>query len=145
MDFDHAEKKYQQNAAAWLNLWLRRSPEILSMQLAKKHRPGEAISACLWKSGAFNICYRVRYENRPDVIVRFAALGRAILRREKVQIEVATMKYIRKTTSINVPEVFGSGICRAGPYIVMPFLEGIPLSQLLQDPSSEGRPVLNPQ
>ncbi|KAJ6184615.1 hypothetical protein N7519_005916 [Penicillium mononematosum] len=146
MDFNHlAEKKYEQKAAAWLNLWLSRSPEILSMQLAKKHRPGETISACLWKSGAFNICYLVRYENGPDVIVRFAALGRAILRREKVQIEVATMKYIRKTTSINVPEVFGSGICWAGPYIVMPFLEGVPLSQLLQDPSSEGRPVLNPQ
>lgn len=81
------------------------------MQLAKKHRPGETASACLWKSGTFNICYRVRYDDRPDVIVRFAALGRAILRREKVQNEVATMKYIRKTTSITVPEVFGSGIC----------------------------------
>lgn len=99
MDFDHlAEKKHEQKASAWLNLWLTRSPEILSMQLAKKHRPGETISACLWKSGAFNICYRVRYDDRPDVIVRFAALGRAILRREKVQNEVATMKYIRKTT-----------------------------------------------
>ncbi|CRL25793.1 Protein kinase-like domain [Penicillium camemberti] len=113
--------------------------------LAKKHRPGETVSACLWKSGAFNICYRVRYDDGPDVIVRFAALGRAILRREKVPIEVATMKYIRKTTSIPVPEVFGSGICWAGPYIVMSFLEGVPLSQLLKDPSSKGRPVLNLQ
>ncbi|CAP95655.1 Pc21g07580 [Penicillium rubens Wisconsin 54-1255] len=113
MDFDHAEKKYEQKAAAW-NLWWRRSPETLSMLLAKKHRPGEAISACLWKSGAFNICHQVRYENGPDVIVRFAALGRAILRREKVQIEVAAIKYIRKTTWINVPEVFGSGngVCK---------------------------------
>lgn len=55
------------------------------------------------------------------------------------------MKYIRKTTSIPVPEVFGSGICWAGPYIVMSFLEGVPLSQLLKDPSSKGRPVLNLQ
>lgn len=146
MDFDHlAEKEREQKASAWLKLWLTRSPEILSMQLAKKHRPGETVSACLWKSGAFNICYRVRYDDGPDVIVRFAALGRAILRREKVQNEVATMKYIRKTTSITVPEVFGSGICWAGPYIVMSFLEGVPLSQLLKDPSSKGRPVLNPQ
>ncbi|KAJ5177824.1 uncharacterized protein N7500_000523 [Penicillium coprophilum] len=146
MDFDHlAEKKQEQKAAAWLNLWLSRSPEILSMQLAKKHRPGETVSACLWKSGAFNICYRVRYEDGPDIIVRFAALGRAILRREKVQIEVATMKYIRKNTWIPVPEIFGSGICWAGPYIVMSFLEGVPLSQFLKDPSSEGRPVMNPQ
>ncbi|KAJ5952132.1 uncharacterized protein N7479_010545 [Penicillium vulpinum] len=55
------------------------------------------------------------------------------------------MRYIRKTTSITVPEVFGSGLCWAGPYVVMSFLEGVPLSQLLKDPSSEGRPVLNPQ
>ncbi|PKX96036.1 uncharacterized protein P174DRAFT_440620 [Aspergillus novofumigatus IBT 16806] len=55
------------------------------------------------------------------------------------------MKYIRQTTSIPVPEVFGSGICWVGPYIGMSFLEGVPLSQLLKDPSIEGRPVLNPQ
>ncbi|OJJ73540.1 hypothetical protein ASPBRDRAFT_73900 [Aspergillus brasiliensis CBS 101740] len=146
MVFDHvAERKQEQKAAAWLNLWLSRSPEILSIQLAKKHRPGKAISACLWKAGAFNICYRVRYDDGSDVIVRFAALGRTILRREKVQIEVATMNYIHKTTSIPLPEVFGSGVCWAGPYIVMSFLKGVPLSQILKDPSSEGRPVLNPQ
>ena len=94
MDFDHlAEKKHEQKVTAWLDLWLTRSPEILSMQLAKKHRRSETVSACLQKSGAFNICYRVRYDDGPDVIVRFAALRRAILHREKVQNEVATMKY----------------------------------------------------
>ncbi|RHZ55786.1 hypothetical protein CDV55_104035 [Aspergillus turcosus] len=146
MDFDHlAEKKLEQKATAWLHLLTSRSPEILSMQLAEKHLPGKLVSACLWKSGAFNICYRIRYNEGPDVIVRFAALGRAILRREKVEIEVATMKYIRHTTSIPVPEVFGSGICWAGPYVVMSFLEGVPLSELLKDRSRTGRPVLNPQ
>ncbi|RAH65646.1 phosphotransferase family protein [Aspergillus aculeatinus CBS 121060] len=102
------------------------------MQLAKKHRPGKTKSACLWRSG----CH---------CSFRFPWIGRAILRREKVENEVATMKYIRHTTSIAVPEVFGSGICWAGPYIVKSFLEGVPLSQILKDPSIEGRPVLNPQ
>lgn len=146
MEFDHTvEQKQEQKAAVWLKLWLSRSPEQLSMHLAKKHRPGTTVSACLWKSGAFNICYRVRYDQGPDIVVRFASLGRAILRREKVQNEVATMKYLRCTTSIPVPEVLGSGTCWAGPYIVMSFLEGMPLSQLLADPSAEGRPVLNSQ
>ncbi|KAJ5782273.1 hypothetical protein N7457_004047 [Penicillium paradoxum] len=87
MDFDHlAEKKQEQKATAWLKLWSSRDPGILSMDLAKKHRPGKAVSACLWKSGMID---------DPDVIVRFAALGRAILRREKVQIEVATMRLLR--------------------------------------------------
>ncbi|RAL02216.1 phosphotransferase family protein [Aspergillus ibericus CBS 121593] len=146
MEFDqHVVAKQEQKAAVWLRLWSSRSPEILSMQLAQKHRPGKPTSACLWKSGAFNICYRVRYDEGSDVIVRIAALGRAILRREKVRNEVATMRYLSHTTSIPVPEVFGSGICWAGPYIVMSFLEGMPLSQVLKDPSVEGRPVLNPQ
>jgi hypothetical protein len=115
MNLDHlAEKKQEQKATAWLKLLRSRSPEILSMQLAEKHRPGETVSACPWKTGAFNICYRVRCYDGADVIVRFAALGRAILRREKIQTEVATMKYIRQITSIPVPEVFGSGICWAG-------------------------------
>lgn len=48
MDFDHlAEKKHEQKVTAWLDLWLTRSPEILSMQLAKKHRRSETVSACL--------------------------------------------------------------------------------------------------
>lgn len=146
MEFDHfVEKKQEQKATVWLKLWSSRFPEDLSMQLAKKHRTGKTVSACLWSSGAFNICYRVRYDGSPDVIVRFASLGRAILRREKVQNEVATMKYIRHTTSITVPEVFGSGVCWVGPYIVMSSLKGMPLSQLLKDSSTEGRPILNPQ
>jgi len=88
---------------------------------------------------------RVKYEDGLHVIVRFAALGRAILRREEVWNEVAAMKYIRQTTTIPVPGVVGSSICWAGPYIVMPFLEGDPLSQLLKDRSIEGRPGLNLQ
>ncbi|PYH64227.1 phosphotransferase family protein [Aspergillus vadensis CBS 113365] len=151
MEFDHiAERKQEQKATTWLRLWSNRQPELLSMHLAHKHRPasGKPISACLWKSGAFNICYQVRYNNsneEPDIIIRFAALGRAILRREKVQNEVATMNYLRKTTSIPIPEVYASGICWAGPYIIMSIIEGVPLSQLLKDHSVEGRPVLNPQ
>lgn len=117
------------------------------MQLAAEHRPGKPVAACRWKNGAFNICYRVRYEYGVHVVVRFAALGKAILRREKVRQEVTVMQYLRHNTSIPVPEVIGHGICWAGPYIVMPFIEGEPLSQLLRDRSpgkEEERPVLNP-
>ncbi|KAJ5093503.1 hypothetical protein N7456_009364 [Penicillium angulare] len=146
MEYDQlVVKKQEQKATAWLKLFLLKTPELLSMQLAEKHRPGKIESACRFESGALNICYRVRYDHGPDVIVRFAALGRAILRREKVEIEVATMNYLRNMTSIPVPEVYGSGICWAGPYIVMSFIQGVPLSKTLKDPSSEGRPVLNPQ
>lgn len=75
MEFDHfVEEKQEQKATVWLKLFLSQSPEILSMRLAAKHRSGKTFSACPWKSGAFNICYRVRYEDGLHVIVRFAAL-----------------------------------------------------------------------
>lgn len=68
-----------------------------------------------------------------------------ILRKEKVENEIATMKYLRRTSSIHIPEVFGSGVSVVGPYMVISFLEGELLSQLLKDRSVEGRPVLNPR
>ncbi|KAL1845435.1 hypothetical protein Plec18170_009773 [Paecilomyces lecythidis] len=146
MEFDHvAEKQQERKFTVWLKLLLNRSPENLSMQLAAKHWPGKLKSAYRWKNGTFNICYLVSYEDGSFVIIRFAALGKAILRKEKVENEVAIMKYLRCTSSIPVPEVFGSGISVVGPYIVMSFIEGELLSQLLKDQSTEGRPVLNPQ
>lgn len=115
------------------------------MHLARKHRPGKTQAACRWKNGAFNICYRVKYDDGVNIIVRFAALGRAVFRREKVENEVVVLNYLRQHTKVPVPEVYGKGTCWAGPYIVMAFVEGDSLSDVLKDPRREGRPVLNPR
>ena len=101
--------------------------------------------ACQWRNGAFNVCYRVEYEDGFEGIVRFAALGKTIFRTEKVHNELAVMKYLAQQTSIPVPQVFGKGNCWAGPYIVMAFIEGDLLSNYLKDPLKKGRPVLNSQ
>ena len=145
MKFDHVvEKQQERKFTAWLKLLLNKSPEILSMQLAAKHQPGKPKSTCLWRNGAFNICYLVRYKDGLYAIIRFAALGKAILYREKVENKVATMKYLRHRTSIPIPKIFGSGISVVGPYIVILFLKGESLFQLLKDYSAKERPVLNP-
>jgi aminoglycoside phosphotransferase (APT) family kinase protein len=146
MLFDHvAEEQQEKNFTLWVHAFLRKSPEHLAMRLAATHRSGKPIAACRWKNGSFNLCYRVKYEDGYNAIVRFAALGRTIHRHEKVDNEVAVMDYLRRYTSIKVPEVLGTGTCWAGPYIVMSFIEGEPLSSLLKDPCHDGRPVLNPQ
>ncbi|RFU24944.1 hypothetical protein B7463_g11393, partial [Scytalidium lignicola] len=91
-------------------------------------------------------CYRVKYEDNTNVIVRFAALGRVIFRQEKVGNEVTVLQYLRQHTQIPVPEVYGAGTCWAGPYIVMAFVEGDLLSNVFKDPlKKEGRPVVNPR
>jgi aminoglycoside phosphotransferase (APT) family kinase protein len=147
MYFDHlAEERQDRNFELWLHAFLQREPEQLAMHLAKKHRKGKTLAACLWKNGAFNVCYRVKYEDSTNVIVRFAALGRAVFRQEKTDNEVTVLRYLRQHTQVPVPEVYGSGTCWAGPYIVMAFVEGDLLSNVLKDPlKKEGRPVLNPR
>lgn len=92
MYFDHvAEERQDRNYEVWLHALLQREPEQLAMRLAKKHYEGKTIAACVWNNGAFNGCYRVKYEDNTNVIVRFAALGRSVFRQEKVENEVAVL------------------------------------------------------
>ncbi|KFY07881.1 hypothetical protein V492_06736 [Pseudogymnoascus sp. VKM F-4246] len=127
MHFDHlAEERQDRNFQVWLLALLQREPEQLAMRLAKKHREGKTTTT--------------------NVIVRFAALGQSVFRQEKVDNEVTVLQYLRRHTQVPVPEVYGAGTCWAGPYIVIAFVEGDLLSNVLKDPlKSDGRPVLNPR
>jgi len=144
MRFDNlAEERQEKYFTIWVQNLLKKSPEHLAIQLAAKHRAGNPAAARQWLNGAFNVCYRVKYEDGFEAIVRFASLGRTIFRSEKVHNEVAVMEYLSQQTSIPVPQVLGKGKCWAGPYIVMTFIEGDLLATYLKDPLQKGRPVLN--
>ncbi|EAW06853.1 phosphotransferase family protein [Aspergillus clavatus NRRL 1] len=121
----------------WIQNLLRNSPEDLAGKLASRHCPSTPVTASRLSNGAFNICYRVTFENGHRVLVRFSALGRVIARNEKVEDEVAIMEYIAQHTAIPVPKVLGYGKCAVGPYIVMSFIEGNQLSGYLSDSSRE--------
>ena len=95
------------------------------------------MTASRLSNGAFNISYRVTYAKGHRVLARFIALGRVIARDEKVQDEVAIMKYVAEHTTIPVPKVLGHGKCAVGPYVVMSFIEGNSLSGYLRDSSRE--------
>lgn len=146
MQFDHiAEDKLDIIFAQWVKQLLAESPEHLAMKLAAAHLGRRAKQACQWKTGAFNVCYRVQFhDDTPEVIVRFSSLGRTIFRAEKVANEVAVLQYLRRHTAIPVPEVHGSGKTWTGPYIVMTYIDGTPLANILKVPKAEGRPILNP-
>ncbi|CAG8898666.1 unnamed protein product [Penicillium egyptiacum] len=47
------------------------------------------------------------------------------------------MDFVAQHTKIPVPKILGLSKCAAGPYIVMSFVEGSPLSGYLRDPSQE--------
>jgi hypothetical protein len=70
MHFDHlAEERQEKNFTIWVQNLLRKSPEHLAMQLAAKYRTGTPTAARQWFNGAFNICYRVKYEDGFHAIV----------------------------------------------------------------------------
>lgn len=144
MDFDHLAKEQSDRIfQVWLQNLLRNSPEESAGKLALRHCPGTPVRASRHQNGAFNVCYRVTYDNGPRVLVRFTALGRILARKEKVEDEVAVMTYLSQHTEIPVPKVFGNGQCAVGPYIVMSHIEGNHLSGYLRDPSQETL-TLNP-
>lgn len=78
----------------------------LAASLAFKHLGPQPIDAAHHSQGSFNRCYKVKFREPPDVLVRFPALGRSMFRREKLQDEIFVMKYIAQNTSIPIPRVF---------------------------------------
>jgi hypothetical protein len=97
MQFDLiAEDQLDIVFAQWVKQLLASSPEQLAMKLAAAHLGHRAKQACQWKTGAFNVCYRVQFHgDSPEVIVRFSSIGRTIFRAEKVANEVAVLRYLR--------------------------------------------------
>lgn len=135
MDFDHlAEEQSQRTFQQWIHNLVQNQSEILAIKLATAHRLGTAVSASRFSHGAFNFSYQVIFEDGFRALVRFTALGRAVFRHEKVEDEVAIMRYLAEETSIPIPTVLGSGKCAVGPYIVMTIIEGNLLSRYLKDP-----------
>lgn len=120
----------------WMRHLAKNSTESLAAKLAAKHRRGLVTKSTSFAKGSFNHCYRVKFEEGPDAIVRFPAMGRVSFRREKVENEASVMRFIAQHTSIPIPQVLGSGTCAVGPYLVMEFVEGKLLSEYLTIPAA---------
>lgn len=71
------------------------APERLASKLAMLHCNRTAVAAQSFAHGSYNECYKVNFDDHgPDVVVRFAVLGRSFLRKEKISDEAAVMKYL---------------------------------------------------
>lgn len=84
MDFEHlAEQQSNLIFQVWLQNLLRNSPEKLAGKVASRHCPGTPVKAAPLANGAFNICYRITYDNGYRVLVRFTALVGLSLAKKK--------------------------------------------------------------
>ncbi|KAK2812931.1 hypothetical protein FQN50_000952 [Emmonsiellopsis sp. PD_5] len=138
---DNDSKACDQSDSIFI-VWMRHLDKYKSHELAARlafqHLRREPVDATHLSQGSFNRCYRVKFRKGSDVVVRFPALGRSMFRREKLEDEIAVMAYIASHTSIPVPRVLASGTSVVGPYMIMDFVEGTPLSDYLrasQDPN----------
>ncbi|KAJ9256316.1 hypothetical protein DTO195F2_5892 [Paecilomyces variotii] len=94
--------------------------------------------------GAFNAGMKMVFSDNTAWMVRFPRVGRVCDRYadEKVAMEVAALDLIRNRTTIPVPRVQAWGRAASnplglGPFVMMDFVDGVNLSDLLQDPNAE--------
>lgn len=91
--------------------------------------------------GAYNMNCKVVFDNGEKWMIRFPMVGKVMYADEKVEIEVTTMKLIRQQTNIPVPDVKAWGLAAdnplgIGPFIMMEFIEGIGVDEILQNPDA---------
>lgn len=146
MDYDLlAMKQNDTMYLAWFRILGRIRQRNWRPRLSLSTGPARVVESEYLSRGFYNHCYRVKFEEGPDAVVRFLVRGKVSFPKEKADIEDSVMKYISHNTSIPVPQVLGTGNCVVGPYIVMTFVEGRLLSEYLTAPSARTeRDVLDP-
>jgi aminoglycoside phosphotransferase (APT) family kinase protein len=94
--------------------------------------------------GAFNAGIKMVFSDSTPWMVRFPRVGMVCddYADEKVAMEVTAMNLIRTRTTVPVPSVQAWGPAATnplglGPFIAMDFVDGVSLSDLLQDPNAE--------
>ena len=102
--------------------------------------------------GAFNLCFRMEFEDGFSSLIRFPCPGRVIFPEEKVRNEVAVMTYLKQNTNIPVPRIIDHGMgdgspAGLGPFILMEYVEHASnMTAQLRAPGYErgDRPFLDP-
>ncbi|KAK1142535.1 hypothetical protein N8T08_007509 [Aspergillus melleus] len=94
--------------------------------------------------GAFNAGIKMVFSDNMAWMVRFPRVGMVSddYANEKVAMEVTALDIIRNRTTIPVPTVRAWGSATSnplglGPFVIMDFIDGVSLSDLLQDPNAE--------
>ncbi len=92
-------------------------------------------------SGAFNAGVKMVFSDGTAWMVRFPRKGQVHddFMDEKVAMEVAALRLIHESTTIPVPKIQGWGPAASnplglGPFIMMNFIDGVSLSDLIKDP-----------
>ncbi|KAG8668325.1 hypothetical protein FPOAC2_07613 [Fusarium poae] len=123
--------------------WLSRvfdAKVILAKFVAARRGGGEATEYVGFLKGSFNFSFRYRFsDGGPDAIIRFPKPGHTAtaLMDEKVANEAQVMNYLSQNTTIPLPRILSWGLTaespqQLGPFIIMDYIEGTLLSNVLK-------------
>lgn len=137
---------------AWIHKLFKEETLMAIGRFILKHRRGKAIELGDPKAGAFNVSFRMSYEDDGSAIIRFPKAGATMFPEEKVRNEVAVIRYIQDHTLIPVPFVLHWGTKEEnplglGPFIIMDWIDHAnDMSDVLNTPgfAIEDRPILDP-
>ncbi|TQN64259.1 Altered inheritance of mitochondria protein 9 [Colletotrichum shisoi] len=137
--------------------WIRKALDAkidLARFVADRRGKGRATEVVGYLKGAFNLGFRIRFEDDgPDAVIRFPKPGHisTVFLEEKLVNEVRAIEFIRHNTTIPVPFVHAWGLThesprQLGPFIIMDFVEGTLASRILQKPTDDDQQelILNP-
>ncbi|KAH6849858.1 hypothetical protein B0I37DRAFT_427660 [Chaetomium sp. MPI-CAGE-AT-0009] len=105
-----------------------------------KHRPGKPVRAGRRERGSYNAVFPLEYTDG-SAALRVRLAGQTTFPDETVRVEVATLRYIEKMTSIPVPHVYHWGTAAEnplglGPFIIMDYIvHDKKLEDFLRDPT----------
>ncbi|WQF77362.1 Putative protein kinase-like domain superfamily [Colletotrichum destructivum] len=137
--------------------WIRKALDAkidLARFVADRRGKGRATEVVGYLKGAFNMGFRIRFEDDgPDAVIRFPKPGHisTVFLEEKLVNEVRAIEFIHHNTTIPVPFVHAWGLThesprQLGPFIIMDFVEGTLASRVLQKPTDDDQQelILNP-
>ncbi|RLL93707.1 hypothetical protein CFD26_100790 [Aspergillus turcosus] len=149
MDFDDIQlRQFDALKQDWIRLCSTSSKGICD--LANRYRKRDD---CLFRSmhsGSFNFSLRLHWEDGgEDWLIRFPLPGKSMFLNEKVHREAVLMEFIGSRTRIPVPRVIAYGAAHEnptglGPFIIMTWIEGKKMSEILRKDTAGKEDILNP-
>lgn len=136
---------------AWVHEMFKEEALMAIGEFILKYRRGVPDELCDPKAGAFNVSFRMKFEDGGSAIIRFPKPGATMFPKEKVRNEVDIIRYIYQHTIIPVPFVLHWGTKEEnpfglGPFIIMEFIDhAMDLSDVLNTAgfAIKDRPILD--
>ncbi|KAH8427096.1 phosphotransferase family protein [Aspergillus melleus] len=118
---DLAWEQAEETADKWLEQFLDVDFLRPIADFMLEHNRGIATEFAILRKGSYNISLRLKYRNGATVI-RLSQPGAALFPEEKVENEVAVMRYIADQTSIPIPFIHHSDTKKESPLELSPFI-----------------------